>query len=119
MGNLSDRRRLARTIDSDHYKDKGFCFSEIDGEGFFTCMKYPEDLLFDKLLDSLRILKVTPFEALPDALDQLSGRLNPQVGFEEERLQLIEKILIDRLLSEKEAVDLFNKPLMGFGKPFF
>src|SRR4030043_1099361 len=99
MGNLSDRRRFARTIDSDHHKDEGFCFSEIDGERFFACMKHPENLLFDKPFNSLRILKVTPFEALPDALDQLGGRLNPQVGFEEKRLQFIQKIQIDRLSS--------------------
>src|SRR4030042_3053063 len=119
MGNLSDLRRLARTIDADHHKDKGFCFSEIDGEGFFARMKHPENLLFDKPFNSPRILKVTPFEALPDALDQLSGCLNPQVGFEEERLQFIEKVLIDSLFPKKEAVDLFDKSLMGFEKALF
>jgi hypothetical protein len=90
--------------------------SEIDGKGFFACMKYPENLLFDELFDSLRILKVASFEPLPDALDQLSRRPDSEISFKKDHLEFIEEVWAEGLLSKKEPVDLFDKPLMGFGK---
>ncbi len=119
MGNLPDGGRLAHSIDADHHEDKGLGPGEIDGERPFPGLENPGDLLLDKSLHLIGFFEFTPFQSLTDALNQLGGCLNPQVRLEQEGLQFIEKVLVDRLFPEEELIDLFDKTLMGLGETLF
>src|SRR4030067_3754837 len=114
MGNLSDGGRFTTPVDSNHHHDKWSCLREINGKGVVSSFEDPKDLLFDKLLYLLRFLKLSPFESLTNTLNQLTGCFHTQIGFEKKAFHFVQEVLINRLFSQEELVNLFYKTLMGF-----
>ena len=91
----------------------GFVREKSMERGFSPDFRDPEDLLLDKLLHLFGFLELSSFEPLAYPLDQMMRRLHAQIRFEEKTLQFVQDLLIDRLFSQKELVDLFDKTLVG------
>jgi hypothetical protein len=75
--------------------------------------------LLNKIFYLLGFLKLSSFESLANAFDQLTGCPHSQIGLEKKTFQLIQKLLIDGLFPKENLIHLFDKPLMGFRKTLF
>ena len=112
---LADRRRFTRTIDADHENDERCRLFRHD-ERLCDRPQYREQLVAQPRAQGLDIAELVAGQPLLEVGDDALAGLDPHVGHHEQRLEFLERVLVD-LAARRQVREIVGQPAIAAVQP--